>query len=82
VQTIGKRIKTLREQRGMTQHELARFSGITFATLNRLENDKANVTVKTADSILGVFGYELAPKNKERDSGDIFSGDMNNKGFE
>lgn len=35
---IGNRIRDLRIQKNMTQEELAQKSGISFATLNRIEN--------------------------------------------
>lgn len=71
MKTIGETIKSLRETRGMTQEELARFADVTFATLNRLENNKANVTVNTANRILDIFGYALTPVKIEELSEEV-----------
>lgn len=57
-------IKKLREERGLSQAELARASKITLATLNRLEQGKVEVTTKTLQKILDVFGMEIAFKKK------------------
>lgn len=50
--TIGKRIKALREDADMSQKALAQRSGITEATLSRYENDlrepKATALIKLA----------------------------------
>ena len=52
-------IKELRIRNQLTQQELSDLSGIPFATINRLENGKANPTLKTLEKLLSVFGYEL-----------------------
>ena len=60
--SIGKLIKDLRVSRELTQEELARLSGVPFATINKLEQDKANVTISTLTKILAIFGHELTGK--------------------
>lgn len=62
--TIGEQIKKLREDRGLSQAELARASKLTMATLNRLEQNKVHVTTKTLQKILDVFGMEISYKKK------------------
>ena len=52
-------IRELRIRNQMTQQELSDLSGVPFATINRLENGKANPTLKTLDKLLSVFGYEI-----------------------
>lgn len=42
-------IKEVREQKGMTQQELANRSGVSRAIISKLENNKATVT--TTDTI-------------------------------
>ncbi|MBL6991567.1 MAG: helix-turn-helix transcriptional regulator [Bacteriovoracaceae bacterium] len=63
--SIGKLIRDLRKERGLTQDELAKFAGVQFATLNRLENDRANVTIETLSKILDVFEFELFARRKQ-----------------
>ena len=57
--TLIEEIKELRIRNHLTQQQLSELSGIPFATINRLENGKANPTLKTLEKLLSVFGYEL-----------------------
>ena len=61
---IGEAIKKLREDRGISQAELAKASKLTIATLNRLEHNKVSVTLRTLQKILDVFGLEVTFKRK------------------
>jgi transcriptional regulator with XRE-family HTH domain len=38
--TFGERLRRIREQRGLTQQELAERAGIRYETINRIENGK------------------------------------------
>ncbi|QEN05648.1 XRE family transcriptional regulator [Thiospirochaeta perfilievii] len=63
---IGKNIKTLRVDNGLTQQELADKSGISRVTLGRLERGLVvSISVKTLDLILDNLGLEIEFKNKE-----------------
>lgn len=53
--TLGKRIKYLRETQGITQRQLAEAIGIREATLSRYENDKRD----TQWQILGKLAEKL-----------------------
>ncbi len=64
--SIGQLIKKLRKERNITQLELARFSGVPFATINKLENDKSNATISTLERILDVFNYEISGIKKHK----------------
>ena len=61
---IGELIKELRVERKITQIELAQYAHVTLGTINKLENNKANVTIETLMRILDVFGYELSARKK------------------
>lgn len=63
--TIGAMIKKLREERGISQSALAQAANITTATLNRLEQEKISVTIKTLQKILDVFGLEISFRKKD-----------------
>jgi len=54
---LGQRVKQLREQRAMTQEELAQRSGVSLSTVARLEQTSwpaAATTVKKLAKALGV----------------------------
>jgi y4mF family transcriptional regulator len=61
---IGELVKELRSERGLTQVELAQYAKVTLGTINKLENNKANVTIETLMKVLDVFGYEITAKKK------------------
>jgi len=57
---LGKRIKTLRKEKGLSQEKLAKEVGISRVTLSKLENGYfANVSIATLDNVLSILGYEL-----------------------
>jgi len=62
---VGQMIKKLREERGISQSALAQAANITTATLNRFEQEKISVTIKTLQKILDVFGLEVSFKKKD-----------------
>lgn len=57
---LGKAIKELRQQKGITQETLAKESNISRATLSKLENGYiANISIVTINQILCCLGYEI-----------------------
>ncbi|MDX3959062.1 helix-turn-helix transcriptional regulator [Aliarcobacter skirrowii] len=57
---LGKTIKDLRKQKGLSQESLAEQSGISRATLSKLENGYiANISIVTINQILSFLGYEI-----------------------
>ena len=62
---LGLKIKELRKQRGITQNELAKKSGISRATLSKVENGFfSKTTATTLENILSTLGYSLDIKVK------------------
>ena len=64
--SLGKRIKTLRKARGLTQRALAAEVGINFTYLSKIENDRLEAgqsprakTIKTLAEALGADSDEL-----------------------
>lgn len=51
LQKLGKRIRQIRELRGMTQEELEEASGVNARYLSALENGKKNITVESLEKI-------------------------------
>jgi transcriptional regulator with XRE-family HTH domain len=57
---IGKKVKELRKEQGLTQEELAKKADISRVTLGKLERGQMGaVSVKTLDVILYNLEYEL-----------------------
>lgn len=60
---LGETIKTLRKQKGLSQESLAAQSGISRATLSKLENGYiANISIVVVNQILSLLGYEIEIK--------------------
>lgn len=45
---VGKRIKSLRKERDMSQLDLASLCDLEKTSISRIENGRANITLKTA----------------------------------
>lgn len=57
---LGKTIKDLRKQKGMSQESLAVQAGISRATLSKLENGYiANISIVVVNQILSLLDYEI-----------------------
>ena len=57
---LGKNIKYIRKQRGVSQERLAIQAGMSRATLSKLENGYiANISIVKINHILSLLGYEL-----------------------
>jgi y4mF family transcriptional regulator len=66
--TIGQRIKKYREEKGMTQEQLALEIGVTQAYISQLENDKRRITLDKLDAIIQALGCkftDILPEYKE-----------------
>lgn len=61
---LGKTIKSLRQQKGLSQEILAQEANISRATLSKLENGYiANISIVTVNQILSLLGYEIDIKS-------------------
>ena len=57
---LGKTIKDLRKQKGISQESLAQQASVSRATLSKLENGYiANISIVTVNQILSLLGYEI-----------------------
>jgi transcriptional regulator with XRE-family HTH domain len=59
-QKLARALRSLREQRGITQEDLAHAADVTTTALSRIEGGKANPTWTTLTRILGALGVSLA----------------------
>lgn len=62
---IGKRIKELRKEKGVTLQELSKKSGVALATLSRMENGKMIGTVNSHQRICKALSVSLAELYRE-----------------
>ena len=56
---IGKEIKKLREEQGLSQFKLANMADCTQASLANFESGKGNMHLVRIDAILAALGYEI-----------------------
>ncbi|MDF1589167.1 MAG: helix-turn-helix transcriptional regulator [Gammaproteobacteria bacterium] len=62
---IGPKIKAMRQDKKLTQKQLADIAGISRVTLGKLERaNLGSISLKTIDLILDALGYELAFKQR------------------
>ncbi len=56
---IGKKIRERRNTLRITQPHLAEMAGISESTLYKIENGKANPTIKVLNQIAEILGLEI-----------------------
>ncbi|REE67017.1 helix-turn-helix protein [Paenibacillus taihuensis] len=77
LEIIGRRIRDLRKQRGLSQEQLGEMAGVHFSYIGKIERAEKNVTVVNLEKIaaaLGVsffdlflFGKFIRPEQNEKD---------------
>jgi len=55
--TIKYKMKSLRDERMLTQQELAVKSGLTITTISRIETGRVRPSIRTLRALANVFGY-------------------------
>jgi transcriptional regulator with XRE-family HTH domain len=53
--SVGESVRIIRELQGMSQNEVARFSGIPQSTISAIENDRINLGVERAKTLARVL---------------------------
>ncbi|GFD92165.1 hypothetical protein KUL156_40130 [Alteromonas sp. KUL156] len=56
---IGKRVKSLRKEREMSQLDLASLCDLEKTSISRIENGRANITLKTAVTLSKNLNVDL-----------------------
>ena len=56
---IGKRIKEIRKEKGLTQMELSELSGLTQSVISRIEVGETTTTIEVIGVIAKALGYKL-----------------------
>lgn len=59
-------IRKIRKAAGKTQQDIADHSGLTIASVSRLENGHTKPTLETYISIIEALGYELKLNKKKK----------------
>lgn len=57
---IGKKIKSLRQERGWTQGDVANRLGITVAAFSKIETDVTDVSLSRIQTLAGIFEVSVA----------------------
>ncbi|MGI9318657.1 MAG: helix-turn-helix domain-containing protein [bacterium] len=53
--SVGESVRIIRELQGMSQNEVAKFSGIPQSTISAIENDRINLGVERAKTLARVL---------------------------
>jgi transcriptional regulator with XRE-family HTH domain len=56
---LGVEIRAIREERNISQTQLARLSNTSFQTVANLELGKSGTSIRLTERIITVLGYEL-----------------------
>jgi transcriptional regulator with XRE-family HTH domain len=56
---FGKRLKTVREQKGLSQQDLAHLCGIEHSQISRIELGKINTTISTLFLVASKLGVDV-----------------------
>jgi transcriptional regulator with XRE-family HTH domain len=59
VRSVGRRIRDLRKERGLTHAEFGRRLGIAWRNVQRIESGRQNLTLRTLHAIAVVLGVEV-----------------------
>ena len=59
IEDIGKKIKELREEQGLTIRELADKTGVIYVNISKLENGKYNAGIPILNKLLDALDAEL-----------------------
>ena len=67
---LAKYVKEMRKQFGLTQVDLSQKSGVGLRFVRELEQGKKTLRLDKVNQVLALFGAEMAPTEKERESFD------------
>ncbi|NYB72852.1 helix-turn-helix transcriptional regulator [Sedimentibacter hydroxybenzoicus DSM 7310] len=62
---VGKNIKTLREQSGFTQSNLAKYLNVDQSLISKIEKNERSITSDMLDKLSALFGVATDSLNKE-----------------
>ena len=58
--TIYERLKSMREQAGLRQGQIAEFLGVTQTYISKVETGERNLTVDQLESLVSLYGHSLS----------------------
>jgi transcriptional regulator with XRE-family HTH domain len=65
---VGKKIRSVRKQRGYTQYQLADAVNADVSTINKIENDKANPSLDMLEKIATALNVKVIELLEEQAS--------------
>ena len=57
---IYEKLKSMREQTGLRQEQIADFLGVTQTYISKVENGERNLTVDQLENLVNLYGYSLS----------------------
>ena len=57
---IYEKLKTMRENSGLRQGQIADYLGVTQTFVSKVENGERNLTVDQLEDLVNLYGYDLA----------------------
>ncbi len=76
---IGKIIKTMRRESGLTQKKLSELTFIGRSTLSDYEREKTDINFENIEKIAEICNYEIIFRNKKDNTKTLSSKDINRK---
>ncbi len=61
MQTLAEFLKYRRKEVNLTQEEFAERTGIALTVIRKIEQGKTNLNLDKVNSVLKMFGHQLAP---------------------
>lgn len=72
-ENLGETIKKIRKAKGLSQRELAKLAGVSDATISKLENNTANITMENIKKIVSALGFSFEEILKIAKEGKIYN---------
>jgi y4mF family transcriptional regulator len=63
MKSLGEFVKERRREVHLTQEEFAERAGVALTVVRKIEQGKTNLNMDKVNSVLRMFGHELAPVN-------------------
>lgn len=57
---VYEKLKSMREQAGLRQGQIAEFLGVTQTYISKVENGERNLTVDQLENLVNLYGYSLS----------------------
>lgn len=65
MKSLGEFVKERRREVHLTQEEFAERAGVALTVVRKIEQGKTNLNMDKVNSVLHMFGHELAPVSRK-----------------